>query len=147
MTDAALIWSDFSADIALAGYDLQADDGLQTAVILSLFTDRRADDDDVLPGGDDRRGWWADAWPAEPADRFGSRLWLLSREKQTNQVLIRAREYTEEALAWLVDDGVAQQVQVEASVVRTGVLGLLIQIDRPDGTAVDYRFDYLWEAV
>lgn len=147
MTDAAIVWTNISGDIAMDGYDLKSDNGLQTAVIISLFTDRRANDDDALPAGDDRRGWWADAFLDVEDDRIGSRLWLLNREKQMQRVVIRAREYAEEALQWLVDDGVAKRVTVETEVVRDGVLGLLAKIDRPDGTAIDFQFDHIWEAI
>lgn len=147
MTDAAIIWRDTGGDVQLSGYDLADDDGLKTAVILSLFVDRRAEDDDVPPaGGGDRRGWWADAWPETEGDRIGSRLWLLSREKQLQSVVQRAREYAEEALQWLVDDGIARAVRVQAGIVRQGVLGLRIEIERPDGTAIEYRFHQLWQA-
>ena len=99
-------------DLALEDGELAADEGLQTAVILSLFTDRLADDDDRLPdGGNDRRGWWADAYNERP---HGSRLWLLSREKTEEAVLRRAKTYAEEALAWLIEDGIAAEVVVEA---------------------------------
>ena len=148
MTDAAIAWQDTGGDIQIDGYDLATDEGLETAVILSLFLDRRAEEDDALPdGGDDRRGWWADAWPETEGDRIGSRLWLLSREKQLAAVVQRAREYAEEALAWLVEDGIAAAVRVEAGIVRQGVLGLRIEIERPDGSAVEYRFNRLWEAM
>lgn len=146
MSDAAIIWQDDGGDIALDGYDLAAERGLQTAVILSLFTDRRAREDDVLPAGTDRRGWWADAWPPAEGDRIGSRLWLLSREKQVSSVLERAREYAAEALQWLIDDGIARAVRVDAEIVRQGVLGLRIEIERPTDT-VQYQFNRLWEAL
>lgn len=137
---------DQGADYALAALGFAEDDGLETAVILSLFTDRRAEDDDTLPSGDDRRGWWADAFPAAPGDLIGSRLWLLHREKQIPQTLTRAREYAEEALAWLVDDGVAARVDVTAEVVRSGVLGLTVEIQRTGSTVAHYRFENFWGA-
>jgi phage gp46-like protein len=69
-------------DWQLVNGQLVMDDGLETSVILSTFTDRRSEDSDVLPnGGDDRRGWWGDAFPEIPGDVLGSRLWLLSRTK------------------------------------------------------------------
>ena len=54
--------------------DLQGDDGLMTAVIISLFTDARAHDDDPLPDervgvSSDRRGWWETACPMPRASR------------------------------------------------------------------------------
>jgi phage gp46-like protein len=100
MPDIAVIYdpdkSTFSWSVAKPG--LTQDEGLETAVLLSLFSDRIARQDDVLPSGDDRRGWWADAYAEIEGDAWGSRLWLLSREKQTASVLRRAEEYASEAL-------------------------------------------------
>lgn len=135
--------ADYVAPGASAG--LAGDDGLETAVVLSLFTDRRAEPDDALPGrDDDRRGWWGDAFPDVPGDRIGSRLWLLGREKQTVATLVRAQHYAQEALAWLVADGIARSVDVIASIPRNGVLGLEVAISRPASPPVKYRFDRFW---
>lgn len=133
-------------DLSLLETDLTTDEGLQTAVIVSLFTDRRANDDDALPGNDtDKRGWWADAWPEIDRDRIGSRLWLLWREKQTPATASRAREYAQEALEWLTEDGIASSVTVSAEWLRMGWLELVIVIQRPSGDAVEYRFSYVWK--
>lgn len=147
MTDIRTVFIDFDhgADLALEQFALAADDGLETAVILSLFTDARASNDDPLPFGEsDRRGWWADAFPSVDRDRIGSRLWLLRREKQTQDTLNRAREYAEEALAWLIADGVARSVEVESFIVRNGVLGLSVVIQRPDASIARFRYETLW---
>lgn len=135
------------ADLALEQFALATDDGLETAVILSLFSDARANDDDALPlGQTDRRGWWADAYPVEAGDRFGSRLWLLRAAKQLQQSLNDARQYAEESLAWLVDDGAAKKVEVETFIVRDEVMGMIVRIHRPDGTVTPIRFETLWSA-
>ena len=142
-----------AADLALEGGLLAADAGLESAIVVSLFTDRRALPDDPLPAGaGDRRGWWGDALPpmvdgeAQTADRIGSRLWLLGREKEMTSVLARAREYAEESLAWLIDDGIAAAVEVIAENPLPGTLALLVTIHRPAGDAVDFRFHHAWEA-
>ncbi|EGJ49057.1 phage GP46 family protein [Desulfocurvibacter africanus] len=135
-------------DLALDGFDLAADGSLRTAVILSLLCDRRAEEDDEIPDGTTfRRGWWADAYSETEGDRWGSRLWLLRRSKQLPETLRKAREYAEEALAWLVEDGVATSVSVTAEVVRNGVLGLLVQIELPAGGRFEEVFNYSLEGV
>lgn len=156
MTDIALQWltERMGCDLVQDGGLVATDDGLTTAVLASLFTDRRARPDDVPPGDPaDRRGWWGDAFPpvsaagAAPASwRLGSRLWLLAREKQLASVVARAREYAEEALAWMIEDKVAASVDVAAEITAPGVLGLQVSIGRPDGTAVDYHFASVWRA-
>lgn len=151
--DAQLSYKTVSAnagyfDVAVSGYDLASDTGLQTAVIISLFADRLANEDDTLPdGGDDRRGWWGDSLAEVDGDRIGSRLWLLAREKHLPSVAARARQYAAEALQWLVDDGIARDVVVTAEFVRMGVLGLGIEITRPDGRTLSVRYANLWEVL
>lgn len=108
----------------LATYALALEGGLATAVIVSLFTDRRAGPDDALPPGvTDRRGWVGDEFmpPADTSvgttrgsDAWGSLLWLLLQGKATVDVLERARFAAQEALAWLVRDGIASRVDVTA---------------------------------
>ncbi|MEN6332251.1 MAG: phage GP46 family protein, partial [Smithella sp.] len=133
----------FSWSITSPG--LTKDDGLETAVLLSLFSDRRARDDDELPSGDDRRGWWADAHAEEEGDLWGSRLWLLSREKQMTSVLRRAEEYAQEALGWMVEDRVVQSVNCRAEVIRDSVMGLTVTMTRGKNTAAKYRFEIFWK--
>ncbi len=143
MSDIKIVWRDLGGSIAIENADLLADESLQTAVIISLFTDRLANADDALPDDLGRRGWWADSFADN--DRIGSRLWLLSREKVISEVLQRAREYALEALQWLLDDGIASAVNVIASSQENGFLILQIAIDRPSGQE-QYQFNALWEA-
>jgi phage gp46-like protein len=134
-------------EIATGSVDLELSDGLESAVLLALFTDRRAEASDTLPDSEtDRRGWWGDAEPVVEGDRIGSRLWLLAREKETQAVVTRAEEYAREALQWLVDDLVAEKVEVTAEVPAPGVLGLAVAIHRPQLDPVEFRFNYAWEA-
>lgn len=147
MSDLSLSWIDtlFAADLSIEGGDLATDDGLRTALIISLFSDSRARADDVLEAGADPRGWWGDSL-AEPGDETGSRLWLLAREKRTAEVRRRARSYAQEATAWLVKDRVASAVEIEAEFVGDAALGLKVSVVRPDGVARE-QFDFIWSAI
>ncbi|WP_039659694.1 phage GP46 family protein [Pantoea sp. MBLJ3] len=116
-------------------------DPLTRAVIVSLFSWRKAEADDN-PTQDN--GWWGDSFPTTQNDRIGSRLYLLSREKLTNKTALKAREYISQALQWLVDDGVAVRVDVTAE--RTGIstLNAAIVISQKDGNRATYSFNDLW---
>ena len=131
-------------DLVRNGGQFETDDGFETAVTISLFTDRRAEPDDILPGGDDdRRGWWGDAYPVVEGHLIGSRLWLLSRSKATQDVVNAAKLYAEEALAWMLEDGAAGQIIVTSERVRDIILGLRVQVFRPGESSP--RYDKLWE--
>lgn len=123
---------------------LDSAEPLVRAVVISLFTWRRANPDDDLPG-DLRHGWWGDSFPVVPNDKIGSRLWLLSRAKLTSETIVRAREYAEEALAWLVKDGIAARVVVEAERQGLSTLALACRVFKSDGKQpLDIRFTDVW---
>lgn len=181
--DIALLWDNANerGDIALALPDLLADDGLTTAIVISLFCDRQALPDDTLPddatgpfgtgvrGRGDRRGWWGDWYaPAQldlmraqgtiatvpapgtlpqPADRIGSRLWLLSRSKDLAETVAAAKDYITEALQWLIDDGVAAAVGVVVTPAENDTLQFAVKITRPSGDVVGFKYDYAWKAM
>lgn len=134
-------------DLQIEKGDLALDSGLRTAVLLSLFTDARAGSEELPPGETWRRGYWADELAETLNDRHGSKLWLLTREKQTPEVAERAREYCLEALQWLIDDGIAASVSVSTGFFSRGSLGIEIEIVRPGGDRSAFRFDYLWRAL
>lgn len=126
-------------DARVSANDLALDDGLETAVALSLFTDRRVDG---------VRGWWGDAVPDVDGDQTGSRLWTLAREKDTPTVLRLAAEYAREALAWLVEDAVAESVDASAVSLRgaagQSVMLLTAIVRRPGAGSASYRYQYNW---
>lgn len=134
-------------DLSIDDGDITGDEGLETAVFISLYTDMRARLDDNYDN-DDRRGWWGDQTVGNN-DQIGSRLWLLDRAKTTNENIRLAKIYVEEALKWLVEDGVAKKVEVAAE--RSGQAGndrlyISASIYKSDGTSVTYKFDAFWES-
>jgi phage gp46-like protein len=120
--------------------DLLNDEGLETPVVLSLFTDALAKPDDALPGiaEDDRRGWWAGPW--------GSRLWLLSREKWTEEVKQRAEYYAREALQWMIDDQVVDRVETEARLLEIGTIAVGVALYRDGRLLFSKPYGIMWQA-
>lgn len=127
----------------VAGSPLADDDPLIRAVVISLFSWRRANPDDQVDGS--RQGWWGDATASVVGDRIGSRLWLLSREKMLPETFNRAREYAREALQWLIDDGIAAAVEVVAERYGMAGLALVVTVSRADGRVTELRFADVWQ--
>lgn len=126
--------------------NMHPDEELVRAVIISLFTWRRALPDDELPGID-RFGWWGDTFPNVASDRIGSRLWLLVRAKLTDETVLRARDYAIEALQWMIEDGVAARVDVEAERQGINMLAIKCVIYRKDAEPLDLRFADVWRFI
>jgi phage gp46-like protein len=131
-------------DLVRDGGNIQTEDLLNSVVMTSLFTRRRALPTDVLPDpADTREGWWADPYADVEGDLIGSRLWLLRRSKATQAVVNQAETYAKEALQWLVDDGVAETVTVEVE-AQGEVLAFRVTIEKPSD--VSSRWEAVWTA-
>ncbi|EPN9190315.1 phage GP46 family protein [Enterobacter roggenkampii] len=118
-------------------------DPLTRAVVISLFTHRRADPDDNV---DVPMGWWGDTWPVVANDRYGSKLWLLQRSKLTNALVNTVRTDLRDALQWMQEDGVVTRIDID--IQRTGIneLGNKIVLWRRDGP-VTISFNDLWSVI
>ena len=137
---------------AAAG-DFDGEDGLESAVFISLFTDKRARDDQELPDpqSDDRRGYYGDQIsPVETGDEEGSWIWLYwERAKTTEGVMELIRQAAEESLQWMIKDKVAVKIECEAE--RIGVPGndwlqLIVRVYKRDGDVETFEYDNRWAA-
>lgn len=147
MVDIKLSYSDTlqGFDFGIESGDLERDGGIESAIAISLFTDQRATEDDPLPGAqDDRRGWWGDIAGNDRTDQIGSKLWLLGRSKNITKTVDDAKVYAEAALQWLLDDGVAAEIDVEAEAVDKHILGLQVRVKKSDGSEIAKYYEYVW---
>ena len=136
------------ADLVVDAADLKPDESLRTAILISLFTNARAEPDARLPTVDvDRRGWWGDTFAEVTGDLIGSHLWLLSRRKLTTRLQAEAERFCEQALFWLVQDGIAAGVTVSSEIEKPDRLSLLVIVERPDASRVEFDFALVWEGV
>ncbi|MCO7569362.1 phage GP46 family protein [Pseudomonas chlororaphis] len=144
MSDITTTWiaADSAGDWSISGGALASGDDLASSVLISLFTDRLADDADIPPdGSNDRRGWWGDA---DEEVKIGSRLWLLDREKLTPAVANTAKIYMEEALQWLIDDQVALAISVATVIAGGSRLNSIITVTHSDGTVTRLNYNWVW---
>lgn len=131
-------------DISILNGDLKECDDLDSAVIISLFTWARAAAGEVDENAP-RFGWFGDKIDADSTDSTGSKLYLLKRKKITNQTIMDAREYIEQALRWMIEDGVATEIkaEVERNASDVNRVDALVQIVRGDRSRT-MKFNDLW---
>ena len=118
-------------------------DDLPRSVIISLFSWRRANKDDVL-SGTDKFGWWGDTYADQVDDKIGSRFWLLLREKILPETTLKAIDYAKEALQWLIDDGIATDVQIQSELQGLSTLAIGVIVIKGDNTLLNIRFADVW---
>jgi len=136
--DVKLLYGMEYFDTAISDGDFVREPGLETAVVISLFTNARADATDILPdNSNSREGWWGDR-------EIGSKLWLLQRSKTQAEVAEQARQYAELALAWMVEDGIAKSLTITVAITSYDTIWITIQIQMPEGDPVFFKYFYNW---
>ena len=147
MSDITLTWNPATghADITMVGPSLQLGNDLETAILVSLWSDQTADPGDILPASTnhDPRGWWADAY--NTPDQIGSKLWQIMNRIRNQQTLNDAQDFAVKALQWLIDDGVAIAVSVAPSFFGGAGIALQIAITEPSGVVTP--FSYVWGGI
>lgn len=137
------------SDIQIVDGDILLADTLQTSVEISLFTDRRATtaEAQIVQRGikerQSRRGYWANFFKDNAQ---GSGLWLLQREKKTQETLSRAKTFCNDSLAWLVSDGIAQSVATETSFDGDALI-ISVSIAKPDGQDAGFKYNFAWDSL
>lgn len=119
---------------------------LVRAVVISLFTWRRAATDDPLDD-DERYGWWGDSYPGIADDRIGSRLWLLRRVKLTADTRRDAEFYAREALLWLIEDEEVTDIGILSEQVDVNRLNLRVILTISTGARLEINSNQLWQVI
>ena len=131
----------FDLELTEDGSDLLGAVNLRTSIGISIFTDRRTDDDDTEPN---ERGWAGDAIRPEGEDLLGSKMWLIHLEKTLDIHLPRAKQFVEQSLQWLLDDNIAREITATVTYLSKpkGIMSIIVDVVRFSG--LNERFDYVW---
>lgn len=130
---------------------------LANYVKVALMSDRLSDPDEVRPDpdSDDRRGWWGDLdaraiWKGWP---IGCRNWLLTRAKITDvqswegATVVRAENYTRDALQAMVDLNMCSFIDVRATRVDVDRIDVSVIIYRGNVPEIELLFQDLWRQI
>lgn len=135
-------------DLEMNANGIVQDLTLESAYMVSVLTDRRADPEDILPFMEDdgllipdRRGYVGDILD-ERNRLVGSKIWLLSREIATEQTRRRAQQYTQECVQWAIDDGYVSENIVTASYDRQNPQRLNILIEARVIDGIDFKLNF-----
>lgn len=109
-------------------------DDLDTSIVIALFGDARADESEVLTS-EQRRGFWGKVLDDIET---GSKIWLQNGRK-TIENLGRISDFTEKALAFLVDEGLEKKVESNAVFTNKGI-ALFVEVTRLDNTNITKNY-------
>lgn len=128
--DVRLALSQDGGIIKIRGGQPEMDEGLETAVNLSLFSD-----------GD----WWGSSLGTAD-EAIGSGFLAALRAPLSNQARLDVIEAARTALAWLVSSGIAASVEISATIPAVGRLDLSILIRQPSKAPATFRYTVNWQS-
>lgn len=128
-------------DLAVMDGDFEAVNGFDTAILVSLFTDSRAQSFQV-ESAEYRRGWVGNVLTSGIGRSLGSLLWVYQQSRLTQDIINQIQIEAENCLGWLVEDGEAKSVI--ATVTRENSRGIFILIDIVTTDGVNQKYKVLW---
>ncbi|MBR2678568.1 MAG: phage GP46 family protein [Bacilli bacterium] len=119
--------------------DLLTTNGLESALDISILGELRADESEmVIP--QNRRGWWGSTVLGYEQ---GSKLWLLSQARKTEENRILSEQYAYQALQWMLDSKIAKEITVNSEFTSEGLL-VKIKLVAQDNTVIS-RYYEMWK--
>ena len=121
---------------------------ISSAVLICLFTWRRADPGDPYTDGE-VKGWWGDAVDVEADEApIGSKLWTLQRAPLTAATQALAKKYATQALQPLVVQGLCARIDIAVGIDKTNAtLPMTVKLySSAGGQVYNQQFASIWSA-
>jgi len=124
-----------------ANGDFELEEGFDTAILMSLFQNKRLDESEQ-PIPQYRGGWWGNLLNNDENYQIGSKLWALDGRRTTN-TLNQAIDFARDCLQWFIDNGLLKDINVTGEFKTNGIT-LAITLIRFNNKSETLFFD-LWE--
>jgi len=125
--------------------DVETADAFDTAIIVSLLSDKRASESEMLEP-QRRRGWIGNE--STPGFEIGSKLWLFEQSRLTRTVMNQIVDEAKQALQWMVDAGLAVEIRsVEVNLLppSSPIIGIQLTVEiLRSPSVVEQRYFNFW---
>ncbi len=137
--------SDGIYDAVIEDGDLKLTGGMDSSIFISLFTDRRANPDEVA-NPMERRGWCGTQYTPDQQGNKGSGLWLYEQRRLSDGVSEGVRMEAYLSLYWKITDRLAKDIDISISKIpEDRTLKLNAKITAADGGVTNIGYQ-LWNA-
>ncbi len=150
MGDLSIVWDPTTGtgDLSMVASALASGNDLETASLLSIFTERQVDPGDIVYDTDPH-GCWIDTYAALedaslvaiPNDRMGSKVYQVFARPRTQDTLNWLRDQLIQCHGWMILDGVASAVDATAFFTGPGGIGAIVSIT---ANGVPNLYSYVW---
>ena len=117
--------------------DFSNNNNIQTAILISILDDRRADISEITDPLK-LRGWIGNEINLDGFEQ-GSKLWLLSQKRITEDVKNQTVEYVNQSLQWMLQDDIITTLEVLGE-IKTDKINTVVIIGF-NGTTTKFSFN------
>lgn len=128
--DVILFQSLDGGDISINNGLIEMSGGLQTAVYLSLFGGN--DEDNKIDNQEFNKSWWGNSNEKEINQIRSETQYLLKSLPITSSNLRKLELTAKRDLNWMIDIGLAKEININASIPDLNVVKLNIKIDQKE---------------
>lgn len=100
--------------------DFLLTEGFETAILMSMFCERRASASEV-PNIESRRGWWGNKVGNIDNYEIGSKLWLLVQSRRDTNALNLIKSYITDGFQWMLEDNYIDSLKVDSMFIVDGI--------------------------
>jgi len=123
--------------------DLKGSNSIDTAVLMSLFTDKRADASEIRDSKE-RRGWWGNLFNDNEDYEIGSKLWLSTNQgRLTDDTLNAINSQALNCLVWMKEDNIVDDIKVSSNIIGNEQVRLNLKFII--GSNIINKYFILWE--
>lgn len=126
-------------DIGIADNgDLEMIDGFDTALLMSIFCERRADASEVIDPKL-RRGDWSNELNDIEGHEVGSKFWLIDQARNNQDAFNIGLDALNDGFNWMLEDDLVKSVEIDGSIDN----GFEYEIDitKQDDKINRYRYE------
>lgn len=137
--------SDGIYDCVIEDGDLKKTAGMDSSIFISLFTDRRANADEVADPMK-RRGWSGTQLTPNRQGNKGSGIWLYEQRRLDQDTREGVRMESYQSLFWTVTDQLTKQIDVDTKAnPRERSMDLQVRLTGKKGGVTSFGYQ-LWNA-
>lgn len=118
-------------DLSIKDGDFETISGFESAILMSLLAERRADNSEISQP-QKRRGWIGNEMNDIVNFEIGSKLWLLAQARLTQDSVNKAVDFARTALQWFIDDGYSERIDVSGEIKNNSIILIIIFLNEND---------------
>lgn len=119
--------------------DFLMTNGLETAILMTVLAERRADESEIT-SADKRRGDWSNESNDINEYEVGSKFWLIDQARILQETINVGIDSLESGFEWMIDDDIIKEVNVDGDIIDNSMI-FTIELTKQNNKTETFIYD------